>query len=375
MSLFPSANDFKSGPGVEKDAPRKTGVGRFFELVGRDMSGMFLANLLTCLGFLPVICLVYIGFLMNSLPVMVLSAAVGGILAGPVLAGMYDTVLRALRDEAGYWWTTYRKAFKQNFKASILPGVLYCVVVTVQIFLVYFCFNLLYHGTNVGVGMWVATVLNLVIFHMLFSYMWPQVVLLDQPFGQTLKNSVNCMIAFLPHALAASLVTVLFWGLVILCMPLGVLYCVVVTVQVFLVYFCFNLLYHGTNVGVGMWVATVLNLVIFHMLFSYMWPQVVLLDQPFGQTLKNSVNCMIAFLPHALAASLVTVLFWGLVILCMPLGLLLMLVFGFWFQVEITSQIVYGDLDRVFHIEENIRKLHDAEYEAEMAEERSDDEK
>ena len=188
MSLFPSANDFKSGPGVEKDAPRKTGVGRFFELVGRDMSGMFLANLLTCLGFLPVICLVYIGFLMNSLPVMVLSAAVGGILAGPVLAGMYDTVLRALRDEAGYWWTTYRKAFKQNFKASILPGVLYCVVVTVQIFLVYFCFNLLYHGTNVGVGMWVATVLNLVIFHMLFSYMWPQVVLLDQPFGQTLKN-------------------------------------------------------------------------------------------------------------------------------------------------------------------------------------------
>ena len=124
MSLFPSANDFKSGPGVEKDAPRKTGVGRFFELVGRDMSGMFLANLLTCLGFLPVICLVYIGFLMNSLPVMVLSAVVGGILAGPVLAGMYDTVLRALRDEAGYWWTTYRKAFKQNFKASILPGVL-----------------------------------------------------------------------------------------------------------------------------------------------------------------------------------------------------------------------------------------------------------
>ena len=42
MSLFPSANDFKSGPGVEKDAPRKTGVGRFFELVGRDMSGICL---------------------------------------------------------------------------------------------------------------------------------------------------------------------------------------------------------------------------------------------------------------------------------------------------------------------------------------------
>ena len=82
--------------------------------------------------------------------------------------------------------------------------MLYCVVVTVQIFFVYFCFNMLYHGTNVGVPMWVATVLNLLLLHMLFSYLWPQVVLLDQPLFQTLKNSVNCMIAFLPHALAAS---------------------------------------------------------------------------------------------------------------------------------------------------------------------------
>ena len=50
MGLFPSANDFKAGKGVEKGAPRKTGVGRFFELVGRDMNGMFLANLLACIG-------------------------------------------------------------------------------------------------------------------------------------------------------------------------------------------------------------------------------------------------------------------------------------------------------------------------------------
>lgn len=272
MGLFPSANDYKPGPGVEKDTPRKTGPARFFELVGRDMSGMFLANLLTCLGFLPVICLVYIGFLMNSLPVMLISAAVGGVLAGPVLAGMYDTVLRALRDEAGYWWSTYRRAFRRNCKASILPGILYCVVVTMQIFLVYFCFNMLYQGINVGVGMWVATVLHLVLFHMLFAYMWPQVVLLDQPLSMTLKNSLNCMIAFLPHALAASVVQVLFWGLVIL---------------------------------------------------------------------------------------------------CMPLGLLLMIVFGFWFSCEICCQIVYGDLDRVFHIEESIRKMRDAELEAALAAERS----
>ena len=142
----------------------------------------------------------------------------------------------------------------------------------------------------------------------------------------------------------------------------GVLYTVVVTLQIFLVYFCFNMLYHGTNVGVPLWVATVLNLVLFQMLFAYMWPQVVLLDQPLSLTLKNSINCMIAFLPHALAAAIVQVLFWGVVILCMPLGLFLMLIFGFWFVTEVSCQIVYGDIDRVFHIEENIRKMKDADW-------------
>ena len=275
MGLFPSANDFKAGKGVDKDTPRKTGPGRFFELVGRDMNGLFLANLLCCIGLLPVICLVYIGFLAGSLPVMLGSAAVGGILAGPALSGMYDTVLRALRDEAGYWWVTYRRAFKRNFKASILPGVLYCVVVTLQIFLVYFCFNMLYQGANVGVPMWVAMVLNLLIFQMLFTYMWPQIVLLEQPLGRTLQNSINCMIAFLPHALAASIVQILFWGVVIL---------------------------------------------------------------------------------------------------CMPLGLFLMLIFGFWFVTEVSCQIVYGDIEKVFHIEENIRKMKDAQLEAALKEDYAPDE-
>ena len=100
---------------------------------------------------------------------------------------------------------------------------------------------------------------------------------------------------------------------------------------------------------------------------------VVLLDQPLSLTLKNSINCMIAFLPHALAAAIVQVLFWGVVILCMPLGLFLMLIFGFWFVTEVSCQIVYGDIDRVFHIEENIRKMKDAELEAALKEDYADD--
>ena len=51
----------------------------------------------------------------------------------------------------------------------------------------------------------------------------------------------------------------------------------------------------------------------------------------------------------------------------------LMLIFGFWFVTEVSCQIVYGDIDRVFHIEENIRKMKDAELEAALKEDYADD--
>ena len=56
----------------------------------------------------------------------------------------------------------------------------------------------------------------------------------------------------------------------------------------------------------------------------------------------------------------------SLVAISMPsfwVGLLLMIVFGFWFVTEVSCQIIYGDIEKVFHIEESIRKMKDAELE------------
>ena len=273
MGLFPSAKDFEEGPGVDKNTPRKTGILRFFEVVGRDLTGMFLANFLACLGFVPGICIVLFGFASGSLVVMVAGAVIGGAIAGPCLAGVYDTVLRALRDEPGYWWSTYRRAFRQNWKSSILPGIFYGLIITLQVSLVYFCVT----------------------------------------------------------------------------MPA-----------------------RGVQVGTGIWVGAILNLIVFHMLFTYMWPQVVLLNQPFHQTLVNSLLCMLGFLPHALAASLLQIVFWGIVILTMPLGVVLMVLLGFWFTTEICCQMITGDLERVFHVEAQIRAKKDAELAEYLAQEDQD---
>ena len=72
---------------MDKNTPRKTGILRFFEVVGRDLTGMFLANFLACLGFVPGICIVLFGFASGSLVVMAAGAVIGGAIAGPCLAG------------------------------------------------------------------------------------------------------------------------------------------------------------------------------------------------------------------------------------------------------------------------------------------------
>jgi hypothetical protein len=36
---------------------------------------------------------------------------------------MYDCILRSLRDNTDDWWFNYKKAFRQNLGASVLPGI------------------------------------------------------------------------------------------------------------------------------------------------------------------------------------------------------------------------------------------------------------
>ena len=53
-----------------------------------------------------------------------LGGLVGGMIAAPFLCGIFDTVLRALRDEPGYWWHTYRNAWKQNWRDAELRDLM-----------------------------------------------------------------------------------------------------------------------------------------------------------------------------------------------------------------------------------------------------------
>ena len=103
---------------------RKVGIARFFELLGRDLWPLYNSGILCVLGFLPGTALAVFGMMAGSALLTVVGGVVGGLVGGPFLSGMIDTVLRALRDEPGYWWNTYKRAWKQNWRQSLVPGAL-----------------------------------------------------------------------------------------------------------------------------------------------------------------------------------------------------------------------------------------------------------
>ena len=134
MGLFSSDRYSRPGPGVNPDTPRKKGMSRLLEILGRDLWSFFCAGLLAFAGMLPFVLGMVLAVTSHAVLLVVLAGVVGGMIAMPELVAMADTVLRSLRDEPGYWWQTYRRVWKRNLKESLLPGAIAGVVFGIQIF-------------------------------------------------------------------------------------------------------------------------------------------------------------------------------------------------------------------------------------------------
>ena len=133
MALF-HYNFDKAGPGVPENAPRKKGLARFWEMLSRDSFAFWRAGMLALLSALPFMLGVWFAVATHALLPLLAAGLLGGALMAPQLVGLNDTILRSLRDEPGYWWATYCRAWKRNAKASLLPGAVFGLVLGAQIF-------------------------------------------------------------------------------------------------------------------------------------------------------------------------------------------------------------------------------------------------
>lgn len=212
-------HSYTDAPKEDASPVRKKGAARFFELLGRDLLPFYKASLLCCLGCLPGFVLMVLGLIGNSMLFTLLGGIVGGVLGAPFLCGLIDTILRALRDEPGFWWETYKKAWRQNWKDSLLPGFvlgllsgcwlsMLLILPTMQV---------------VPASIWVCMGAGILIAAGLFTYAFAQIPLVRLTPSQFLRNCVFFFLGYLPRTLGAALVQCAYWVAFLLFLPFTLL--------------------------------------------------------------------------------------------------------------------------------------------------------
>lgn len=202
----------RPGPGGSPDAPRKKGLERLFELLFRHIGTLMLAGLAATFGFVPLILGVLTALNFGSVPLLLAAGLIGGAAAGPLLCALYDAILRMLRDEPFFWWHTCKKALHQNWKASLLPGALLGMEISILLFLV---FTSALEVNAVLIAGIVVFLLSLMIFPLWFA----QIALMDLPAGAVLKNALLLAFGLAPRTLPAALLQAAYWGVLVYLLP------------------------------------------------------------------------------------------------------------------------------------------------------------
>ncbi len=195
---------------------RLTGAARFSELLGRDFNRFFTVNLFTLLGFLPFTLGALAAILSSSILVLIPACVLGGALAGPSLSCMYDAIFRSLRDAPGKCMENYRRAWKQNWRQAVIPGIIFCLFLGCYAFMLMLFW---WSKTAPGSGTVALFFVSLTLFTMFFSLYWPQLVLFEQSRTQRFKNCLLFMIRFFWKTLGCALLQIAYWAFLLLFLP------------------------------------------------------------------------------------------------------------------------------------------------------------
>ena len=117
MNLF---RPYRNDEPQRDERGRLMGIDRYQDVPGRNWKRFFLSGLMAIPCCLPLTLGVTYTILSSSILVLLPAALIGGGVAGPFIACLYDTVLRALRDAPGRWSANYRKALAQNWRTTLL---------------------------------------------------------------------------------------------------------------------------------------------------------------------------------------------------------------------------------------------------------------
>ncbi len=221
------------------ETERQTGFYRYRQLLSTRFGRWWKTNLLTLAGLAPLTAGISYAVMSSSVLVLLPCSLLGGIIAGPFLAGMYDAVLQGLRDDPKPWWDCYKRSWKQNWRGSLIPGALLGLFAGVCAFMA-MLFWWAERSPSLGtVAIYLFAILVVLIVNTLY---WPQLVLFRQKISIRLRNCLLFCAKYLWRVLGVGLlqlgylvIFVLFAPWTLLLLPiLGVWY--IMFLSQFLIY-------------------------------------------------------------------------------------------------------------------------------------------
>ena len=214
LNLFINRNLYQG------NGKRPTGWNRYRDLLERNFQKLLKANLLTILLFLPYAAGVALAILSSSILILLPACIIGGAIAGPALACMYDTVFRSLREAPGGFMDNYKHAWKQNWRQSIVPGIIFCTFMGFYLFML----MLFWWATRFpGFGTIAIFLCGLLLWITFFAIYWPLLVLFEQTGIQRFKNSILFILRFFWKMMGISALQLLYWAVMILFLPWSVI--------------------------------------------------------------------------------------------------------------------------------------------------------
>lgn len=198
------------------ETKRQTGFNRYKQLLGRHFGDWFKLNALTILGLLPLAAGIGLAIASSSILVLIPCSLLGGMIFGPFLSGMYDSLFRAMRDDPMPMWQNYQKSWKQNFLGSLVPGALLGLMVG------FFCFMgmmLFWARTAPSTGTILLLLFSALLTMVISQLYWSQLVLFQQSPVIRLRNILLFCIQNFGRVMGVGLLQLAYWGIYILFAP------------------------------------------------------------------------------------------------------------------------------------------------------------
>ncbi|MEG1874450.1 MAG: DUF624 domain-containing protein [Angelakisella sp.] len=199
MSIFNfGANYNRPGPGIPKNAPKKTGVKLFFDIIGREFWALLALNLTYLLACVPLITI------------------------GPATTALSRITTMMVRDKNVYAWKDFWATFKREFKQSVLFGIPATLFVAAAVWI------------NFGVLL-SAAAKQIDLLQMVFIFLWtflgtsvgcflfPLIANVTLPAFPLLKNSLLLVVLGKWRTLAAVAVNIIVVALAMLYFPLSII--------------------------------------------------------------------------------------------------------------------------------------------------------